>query len=303
MQVFEIVALGLLGAIGVVSALPGCHDALAAVSAHVAAVCALIACLHRRRRVAAIALVGMVAACLPWMAASAEPRAARLASAATEPLRVAHANVRTDNPQRISAIDAALAHGRDLVCLAEVHRDDERDLRANQRWPHQVWDVSNVGIALLSRHPIVASEAHTTTLPPFIVATVHTPIGEVTVIACHLASPRTAESARMADRAARAIAAIARESRAPVLLLGDLNVPLASSRWRSFRAAADLHRPAGREPATWPALAGEAGVGIDRILTRGLAMEPTRSFALPGSDHRGIATLVGAVDATARDLP
>jgi endonuclease/exonuclease/phosphatase (EEP) superfamily protein YafD len=266
-------------------------EVAAASSLHVAIALAMLTLALRRRRLApAIALVGVVMGCARWTTAAYEVRAP--AATAHPALVVAVANVYTLNRERGRAIEAALAPRPDLVCLLETGRSDQADFASVGWLPHQVWDESNVGIALLSALPFDSQRIHSEVRPPFIEAVVH--IGEepVEVIACHVASPTSERAERTRQETMAAIAKTIAGHPGPVLVLGDLNLAVGSPLWSRLRDQAGLSRPTAHEPATWPAVLGPFGIGIDHVLGRGLGIDPPRALVLPGSDHRGLVTRV-----------
>jgi endonuclease/exonuclease/phosphatase (EEP) superfamily protein YafD len=250
--------------------------------------------LFGRRPAVGLPLLGLIAlGCAPWLAAALEPRAP---AAARGGFVVATANIANWNADRLSAAGAATATEPAVLCLVEVGRDNQNRLREDPRWPHQLWRLSPLGIALLSAYPILSSEVHDARTSPVIEAVLDTPAGRARVIAAHATSPTSPERQRARARELGLVARLATQDDLPVLVLGDFNCSVGDPDWRAFRADAGLLRAAGREPATWPSYVGPFGVAIDHILARGLALDDERAVWLPGSDHRGLTARVAPRD-------
>jgi vancomycin resistance protein VanJ len=248
---------------------------------------ALMVC-WRRPAWMAVLLATMGIGCWPWWRSAREPRAAVVHQAS---FSVATANLYDFNQQRDTALASIGAMPVDVLAVQETHPSDRHSLL--QRWSYAVLteDRRLLASALFSRHPIVWSFVHDLDGYALVDALVQTPTGLVRIYVAHLQSPTS--PARLANRTRQLhqLALLIRESAEPVLLLGDLNLGSVSPRWSTFTREADLRRPDGRTPATWPAWLGPAGTDIDHVAGRGVAFGPLEAFTIPGSDHRGLRTV------------
>ncbi len=237
----------------------------------------------------------VVIAVLPWIQAAWAPRAAIVGPAIAQ-ASVATANVQFYNTDR-GAVQAALsALDVDLLALQEVTTTDETILRANQRWPFQVWSgrADFTRVALLSRKRIVTHRTHTFDGTTIIEALVDLGESPLRVFVIHPFSPGHPEHAVRRDRQ---LAMLAHELSGekhpePVLVLGDFNLTCGTAMWRSFTGYTGLRRAPGIAPATWPSYIGPFGIAIDHILARGATLAPLTRLAIPGSDHAGLRSTV-----------
>jgi endonuclease/exonuclease/phosphatase (EEP) superfamily protein YafD len=249
---------------------------------------ALAACWRRPRLASALLALALVGA-LPALRAMREPRlAAPAASAST--LGVAFVNVYDFNRERPAALAAVAALDAEVVGLAEVSAKDQPRF-VGTRWPFQHWEDRDpvLSVALLSTLPIASATLHDLDEAGVLEARLALGDGRsLRVLVAHLFSPKNGTALHRRSGQLRALAALIAADPGPALLLGDLNVSPASPAWRAFIAPAGLARAPGVAPATWPAVLGPCGIGIDHLLCRGLALDGLRAFALPGSDHRGV---------------
>lgn len=213
-------------------------------------------------------------------------------------LVAATGNLLYRNPRRAEAIGALLAEWPDLACVCEA-REEDLALCANLGYGSQVsarWPVVHLDgrshtelLILASRHPLTPHP-----LPaglPAAAAELDLPGGRVLAIGMHTLAPISPERRLRRDQALAGIAAVAKASPIPVLLLGDANCSPVGSGWACLEAAG-LRRPRGATPATWHAWLGPLGIPIDHILGRDLTLGHQQAFALPGSDHRGLRAQV-----------
>jgi endonuclease/exonuclease/phosphatase (EEP) superfamily protein YafD len=256
--------------------------------------------LWRQRRALAAVLLGlMVIGCWPLLRAAWEPRAP-LPDPGAKPIRIATANVNVycDKDLRTPAINAVLAQQPDIFVLVESISSHDRALIPLDVYPHQIWQPQlrrkwHDCVALISKYPIVRSVIHDLDSEPYIEATLDLDGRPLHVIAVHTQSPWSPynwqrRNVQLADIAVLVNDLVQREP-APVLLLGDWNLSVASPAWVTLQRSAQLQRVGQPEPATWRSELGPLGIAIDHLLGRGLALGPQHSFALPGSDHRGLS--------------
>jgi endonuclease/exonuclease/phosphatase (EEP) superfamily protein YafD len=210
-------------------------------------------------------------------------------------LRLVQANIFEFNHDRAAAVDAIAEADPDIVSLLEATPTTSESLLTDKRWPYHEWWGDNCGIGLISRYPLEKPAEH---LDPDggwawgLSATVQMAGKPLTVIVLHLASPVSPERQLQHDEEIRELDDWLARNSGPVVVMGDFNLTIGDREWPQFTANAGLLGPE-HEPATWPSWLGPAGIGIDHILVRGLALSPPRPLELPGSDHRGLVATVG----------
>ncbi|MEU3985709.1 endonuclease/exonuclease/phosphatase family protein [Streptomyces sp. NPDC026672] len=213
-------------------------------------------------------------------------------------VEVATHNVNAENPDPAGTARDVAASGADVLALEELKASAvpvyERALAPTYRY-HAV--IGTVG--LWSKYPMSGVRAVDIKLgwTRALRATVATPEGSLAVYVAHLPSVRVkleaGFTARQRDKSADALGeAIADESLARVVLLGDLNGTMndralnaVTSQMRSTQGAAG-----SGFGFSWPASFPMAR--IDQIMVKGV--EPESSWTLPrtGSDHLPIAARV-----------
>jgi endonuclease/exonuclease/phosphatase (EEP) superfamily protein YafD len=216
-----------------------------------------------------------------WLAAN-EPRLS--APGAGQPsLRLACGNVAAKSPWHRAAVRALSAQDADLLVMVEVDDQDRQALKDDARWPHQWWTS---GIAVLSRYPLAGRSTPHWDMLSCVVQWPSCP--ELRVIAIHTLKPMRPAWQRVRDHALADLTLELHGSPGPTVVLGDFNLTPADAVWRRLHAESGLSRPAA-ESATWPCALLGAGIAIDHILGRGVALTPTRAVWIWGSDHRGLA--------------
>ncbi|MBN8526419.1 MAG: endonuclease/exonuclease/phosphatase family protein [Planctomycetes bacterium] len=233
------------------------------------------------------------AACLALYAAALWPHlAAAHTGTAPPPRSPAHtavsANLYIACPDHAPALAVVTASEPDLLLLIETRAEDRAAMRDDPRWPHQSWQTPRTvgGIGLLSRWPMRA-KAVALAGATAIDARIDTPDGALRVIGLHTWSP--VGSTRNATNAAQLLelAGLVETEPGPLLVLGDLNATPSTPGLRRLHAAG-LHPPSGGEVRTWPSWLGPAGIAIDHVLARHLALGGAEAIDLPGSDHHAI---------------
>lgn len=181
----------------------------------------------------------------------------------------------------------------DLVVLSEYTPSAAvRFAGLADRYPHRIEEVREGawGIALLSRHPIVAGrvvypgEVDT----PVIDAAIQLPGGRLRVFGVHPRSPVSARHAAERDVQLRAVAALAAGEAGTTLVCGDFNDTPFSAGFRELTARSGLANAAAGQgyPATFPVGPVPVWIPIDHCLYGG-DLEPVRVMTGPdvGSDH------------------
>ncbi len=278
---FDLVAVGLpvlfaLAALGLA--------AYAAVRKHRLLAVGVVSCL----------LAGGVAVVGPWRPRSLPPP--------VRAFRIVAANVSSDNPDRADAAAEAISRGGDLVLLLEageagwIGHTPEYGTVIQPTYSNQVY-LSRFGARLLDRpkHWPRRLRAHR--------LEVDAPSGRVVVYVAHLVRPylgprrifRLGRQMTAQRRERDALLASARSETAPVVLAGDFNF---SDRSIGYRRITGRFRDAMR--ARWTSPTYVAGLWrpfllrIDHIFVpRDWCSTSPARFDLRGSDHRGVAVVVG----------
>ncbi len=261
-------------------------------SAHAAALLLVpMIVLRDTRRWRAACIIAFIAGLWPWLVAVYEPRAPVGDGSVT--LTIAHGNLLYSNRRREAAFAALVASGPEVVVLCEAVAADRSRLESDPRWPHQRWLLGDLcGNAVLSRFPIAATAEHLWSEKPAIEVVLDVGGLPLRLIAIHPRSPTRPAHRHLRDRYLIDLAETARRSHEPLVVIGDVNLTVASPVWRSFRTASGLLRPL-HEPATWPSHIGPLGIAIDHVLVGdGLGVDPPRAVSLPGSDHHGIVARI-----------
>lgn len=253
---------------------------------HLAALSLPLWCAAGRRALVGGGLLVLAAAALwPHLRAAHAAEAPRPAAPGRS---AATANLLFHQDGQAAAVAAATATAADLLLLIETQPATREALRGDPRWPHQAWENPRRvgGIGLLSRWPM---RARATELADAVAidARVDAPEGSLRVIALHTWSPRDGRRVARNRRQLEELAGLAATEPGPLLVLGDLNATPATPGFAALREAG-LQAPAGGGVRTWPAFLGPAGIAIDHILGRRIALGEARAVAIPGSDHRGV---------------
>jgi len=268
----------------------------------VAAVVSMVAFALSRQPVptiaAALLCIVMLAVLIPRYLGPEEP------AAPSVPLRVVSANLgmgRAD-PQAVVALADATA---DVLVLQEVTPEAAAGLSAaglDRGFPHRAIDPKPMaaGIGVWSRHPIVAATAVPGYQMPMLSTRIRVPEvrTETTVLAVHLAAPWVQPLRWFTDDIARLPETLRAAADGPgaVIVAGDLN---ATYDMRPFRRLLD----AGYRDAAEQASAGLTRsypsrrwrppvVGIDHVLVHNAVATSAYTVDVPGSDHRGLATVI-----------
>ena len=254
---------------------------------------------RQQRGVAALLLSLVVIGCWPVLRAAWEPRAP-LPTSAAHLIRIstANLNVYCTKELRTPAVAAVLAQQPDIFVVVESVSSHDRALIPLDVYPQQIWQPQlrrkwHDCVALISKYPIVRSTIHDLDSEPYIEATLDIDGQPLHVIAVHTQSPWSPDNWQRRNTQLEDIGVLVNElvqrEPAPVLLLGDWNLSVASPAWVALRNTARILRVAQPEPATWRSELGPLGITIDHLLGRGLALGPQQSFVIPGSDHRGLS--------------
>ena len=179
-------------------------------------------------------------------------------------------------------------------------------------FPHRVIDPrpQAAGVGIWSRYPIVESGHITGYAMPMLRARIRVPgvRADPTVVAVHLAAPWV-QPLNYFNKDIAAFPATLRElskdaGSGAVIVAGDLNSTYDMLPFR--RLLADGYRDAAEQAGaglsrTYPSRPWRRPmIGIDHVLLYNCAATSARTVAVPGSDHRGLATTIDLpVDLTA----
>ncbi len=190
------------------------------------------------------------------------------------PLTVASVNLLCGRGATDTLFSWAQSTKPDLIGIQEFTPELEVvQERARDLYPHWVTKPApgTTGIALASVHPIVQSRfLYARADLPQIEAVVDVEGRHLRVFVVHTFPPLSSTSVRMNQSFLTQLSASIRESREPVLVIGDFNLTPWSECFRSFRATSGLsdgRRGLGVRP-TWPStpLVRVLGIPIDHIL-------------------------------------
>lgn len=229
-----------------------------------------------------------------WAIAADEVKTAvpnQVKSQRVGPLRVIAQNLFINNTQYQQMAQWLLAQQPDVVFLTEATPNWKANLSELQRvlpYGCAAWEDSPFGIAALLKSPPLRCEIiysdQQYQLFPFIRIELanHTvlygihpppPLGQA------LASARNQALINLANKIA--------QEKAPVIVLGDMNITPYSPLYQTFRRKAGLAEIGFAAWPTWSPILGVPLLPLDRALQRGL--EASINIAPPlGSDHRAI---------------
>lgn len=223
---------------------------------------------------------------------------------ATQPvLHVMTANLDLGGADARAVVEAVRRSHIDVLAVEELTAPESAALTAaglDGLLPYRLQRprASAFGTGLWSRYPL--QDAHP--VPGFTFEAVQARVavpgmpGGVTVLAVHLAGPWPSARDWLADVAT--LGRVLPAMPAPAVALGDLNATPDQAQFRSllragFADAAD-DSGAGYAP-TYPADRWYPPLlVIDHVLMRGLRAAAVRTVSLPGSDHRGLVSALGA---------
>ncbi|BBX05055.1 endonuclease [Mycolicibacterium moriokaense] len=166
------------------------------------------------------------------------------------------------------------------------------------------------GVGVWSRYPIIDSARIDAYVMPMLRARIQVPgvMFPTTVLSVHLAAPWVQSLHYFRDDVANfpvTLRELSREAGSgAVIVAGDFNSTLDMQPFRKLLA--EGYRDAGEQAGagltrTYPSKPWRRPViGIDHVLVHNCSASSVRTVALPGSDHRGLATVIDVpVDPTA----
>lgn len=221
---------------------------------------------------------------------------------------VASVNVRTKN-RAFASLCRWLQEARpDVVGLVEVDHEWLQALASLEAvYPHQFANPGDEdhGLAVLSRWPVQAASVARfgDTDRPSLDVTLLVEGQPIRVLVAHPPPPINPSLTAERDTHLRRMAATARASTVPVVVMGDFNVTPWSPVFQEMLRTGglrDTRRGMGLLP-TWPAPLRGLGIPIDHILVTG-GLVPVRAQAGPpiGSDHLPLRVHLQAGDPVTR---
>ncbi|QDT37781.1 endonuclease/exonuclease/phosphatase family protein [Stratiformator vulcanicus] len=214
-------------------------------------------------------------------------------------LRIASANVRTDNRDHASFLKWAEAARPDVLAVLEVDARWANVLDELDFYPYQIVDSrnDNFGIALLSTQPFEMSRILflADSDVPTIVARIRLEDETWTIIATHPLPPVGNDHWGARNRHLAALAALSKQQDGRVIICGDLN----TSPWSPFFG--DLLRDGRVKDSragfgylgTWPDHQRLLWTPIDHILVSHGMVTTSRTVGPPiGSDHRPVSATI-----------
>lgn len=218
-----------------------------------------------------------------------------------ESIRIFYANVLTMNEWTEGLLSQIEDADPDVVVLLEIDDRWIEEITPLARiFPHSVVQPrsDNFGIGVFSRLPLEGEEvfqlrsASTNWDVPAVEALVGTPSGPTRLIAVHTVPPVTAEATLALDEQLALLVRHIEGSRAPTIVIGDLNTTPFSCRYSRLVEGAALRGAdrsswSGLTSGTWPAGWPAAGrLTLDHALvTRDLEVVETTPGEPFGSDH------------------
>lgn len=200
-------------------------------------------------------------------------------------------NVEARNAEHERVLERIRESGADAVTLIELSPALAAKLGAlDDLYPHRVAvpATNNFGIAVLSRHPLGATQTFDLGPSPAIEVVVDAPDGPVRLVAIHTKPPVGAALARTRNEQLEALARRALTSEGPLAICGDFNLSPYSPWFGRFEQASGT-RAARRGRGlgiSWPAFMPLLGTPIDHCFLRGpLAAARVERMAATGSDH------------------
>ncbi len=190
-----------------------------------------------------------------------------------EPIRAMLMNINALNGNTEQVLSAIQQADPDILLLEEVTTKWNRQLQVlNETYPHHVEQPRDdcFGIKLFSKLPLSNPEVTSIseTEIPTILATIHTPLGEISFIGTHPLPPIGGSYAESRNRQLRALPAVVASRPHPVLLIGDLNASPWSPHFQTLKKESGLKNSMkgfGFQPS-WPANRFFLKIPIDHVL-------------------------------------
>ncbi len=221
-------------------------------------------------------------------------------------VRVVTANlgVGKADPRAVTELASTTA---DVLVIQELTPDAAAALSSaglDQTFPYRVLNAAALtsGIGVWSRYPIIDSARIDGYQMPMLRARIQIPgvMFPAAVVAVHLAAPWVQSLHYFRDDLASFPVTLREVSRAAgsgaVIVAGDFNSTLDMQTFRKLLA--EGYRDAGEQAGagltlTYPSKPWRRPVvGIDHVLVHNCSASSVQTVAIPGSDHRGLATVI-----------
>ncbi|MHA3771209.1 endonuclease/exonuclease/phosphatase family protein [Verrucomicrobiota bacterium sgz303538] len=226
---------------------------------------------------------------VPWYLDSSHKEAGPDA----KPIRVMVANVLTSNRNSAALLTLVATESPDLLALQEIDDYWAGELEVlKQKFPYSkiIPRSDNFGIGLWCRHPLVMAEEVilSDAEVPSILAQVKIADQVISILTTHPLPPASKEGFEVRNEQLAATATLIRQSSAPTILLGDLNVTMWSPYYSKFARDSGLvnaRRGFGILP-TWPTQLPILKIPLDHCLVSpSIAVKGVRTGKAIGSDH------------------
>ncbi|MCL1921095.1 MAG: endonuclease/exonuclease/phosphatase family protein, partial [Kiritimatiellaeota bacterium] len=202
-------------------------------------------------------------------------------------------NYKTGDPEKVLGV--IRAHDPDVIVLEEIGQRWFNRLAPTlaQTHPHHTTALRDdpFGIGLWSKHPFAVTNIlySRNAAVPSILAEIDAPHGRYAVLATHPLPPIGPFFSEYRDAQLAELARLVRDTRLPLLLVGDLNATPWCAAFKRLLRDADLRNASqgrGLYP-TWPAVfPAFLRIPIDHVLhTPGIEIISRRTGGRVGSDH------------------
>jgi len=219
----------------------------------------------------------------------------------TPAAKIINFNVLSTNPDQASVEAWLRAEQPDVVALIEGNyrwKETVERLRDILPHSHMIDHRGNVGMILLSRHPLEnihdyrtkedyygAAANNALTIWPIITADVNLPAGKVHFILAHPSVPMTPLKRAMRDAQIHVFGQLVSKSAYPTVLMGDFNTVPWTSSYLDVMRTQKLY--GNLLTSSWPAYLHGFGIAIDQILAgKGAVVTNMRTGPVLQSDHR-----------------
>lgn len=213
-----------------------------------------------------------------------------------QPMRAMLMNLYAGNDDSEAVLNAVKKVNPDLLLLEEVTPEwAEKLAELDETYPYRIAEPrsDNFGIMLLSKYPLlegVVVEIGNSGVPSIIVD-VLTPAGTITLVGTHPLPPIGKEYASRRNSQLQELAAVVRNQKKPVLLMGDLNTSPWSPHFQRMLRDAQLHdsmKGYGFQPS-WTSPIKFLKIPLDHLLyTDGIVVRDRMIGGKIGSDHRPV---------------
>lgn len=211
-------------------------------------------------------------------------------------ITIASFNMAMGRASKPAVLDYILEQQPDIIFLQEYNQDWRDFMRTLEpSYPSTIRSIRSdaFGIAALTRlEPVdLAIDTFDSSTIPYVRLVVTLEDQPTLLLGVHFDWPLTPASFAARNEQIAEAQLMAKTSKMPVAICGDMNLTPWSLWYRDFLRGADLAGVAGLKgvSGTWPGTLGRAGIAIDHCLTTRPLHIITRKISPPlGSDHRAV---------------